>query len=69
MNGFLLLVAPSRNVAKVRFQNEKEEVKGLGCLFDGGYVVNCYANDVYGLTSEKQLKALEASGAKYEIVN
>jgi hypothetical protein len=62
----LSLIFPSRNVAKVHFRNDEEEIKAVEILFEGGYVVDCYADDVYGLTSQEQLRALDESGVPYE---
>lgn len=65
----VLGVLSAGDVVRLRFEDEKEETDGLGLLLEDGHVVNCYENDVYGLTSRAQLESLERAGIKYALVS
>ncbi|MEK7610668.1 MAG: hypothetical protein AAB468_02865 [Patescibacteria group bacterium] len=63
-----LAVFPSREIARVRFGNEDEEAKGLGLLLSSGHTVDCYENDIYGVTSDSQLQALKDAAIRFTVL-
>lgn len=56
------------DVTHVRFPNEEEEIRSLGLLLKGGHTVHCYQDDVYGLTSESQVRTLTETGIRFTVV-
>jgi len=68
LEAVLGMFGPQHNVAKVRFPTEEDGIRGFGVIRRSGYAVDCYDDDVFGLTSRKQLTLLDEADIPYEII-
>jgi len=58
------LVIPPSNMGRIKFENDREEIKALEVLLDVDCEMRWYKDDVYGL-SEEQISLLDRHKVKY----